>query len=144
MISQTGYWYISVPGIFLGSLRYFAFKRSCRVKGQSWTRSCWVDLYTVVLPWTMDIWIGCDWAVFRTFWLQLVFFSVLKNMNFWPKTKHGKANPKCIWPQNWEQWNEEWNWMAKVNLSNKWCWILSVIPCNSLLFVIAVLSRIVW
>lgn len=29
-----------------------------------------------------DVWIGCDSAIFKTFWLQLIFFSVLKNMNW--------------------------------------------------------------
>lgn len=39
-----------------------------------------------------DVWIGCDSAIFRTFWLQLIFFSVLKNMNWIRReTKHGKS-----------------------------------------------------
>lgn len=39
-----------------------------------------------------DFWIGCDSAIFRMFWLQLIFFSVLKNINWmWQDTKHGKS-----------------------------------------------------
>lgn len=38
-----------------------------------------------------DVWMGCDSAISKTFWLQLIFFSVLKDMNWiWQETKHGK------------------------------------------------------
>lgn len=81
-----------------------------------------------------DVWIGCDSAISRTFWLWLIFFSVLKNMNWiWQgRLSMEKANPKYIWPQNWEQLNEEEDCMVKFKLSNKWCWILSIIACESL------------
>lgn len=74
MISQTGYEYISIPGILLGSYSILLWEKVAGQRGSHALEAVgWICMQICCPRNAVDIWTHCDSATFRTFWLQLVF-----------------------------------------------------------------------